>query len=196
MEEARPREITQLLHDWSKGDKAALDRLTPVVYQELHRLANSHLRREQPGHTLQPTARIHEAYLRLIDQNMPEWSSRAHFFGVAARYMRQILVDHARRRRAEKRGGGQRLVPLAEAEMFSPKDPNDLVTLSDAMDSLSSFDERKGRLVELRYFGGMTVEETAEATGLTVAVIRRELRTAEAWLRREITGGRPAPATR
>lgn len=185
--------ITQLLLNSSKGDKAALDQLTPVVYQELRRLAMSHLRRERSDHTLQPTALIHEAYLRLVERDQPNWQSRSHFFGVAANLMRQILVDHARSHQAAKRGGGRKEV-LNEAVLFAPERSADLVALDDALDALARFDARKARVLELRYFAGLGVEETAEAMGLSVATIRREMRFAEAWLHRELTGDSPAAA--
>jgi RNA polymerase sigma factor (TIGR02999 family) len=178
--------ITQLLLDWRNGDEAARDQLLPIVYAELRSLAESHLRRERPDHTLQPTALLHEAYLRLIGQDHPEWNSRAHFYGVTSRLMRQILVEHARRHSAARRGGEQRKVSLDEAVVYSPERAAEMVALDDALTRLAAFDERKSRVIELRYFGGLGVEETAEALSLSVATVRREMRFAEAWLRREL----------
>ena len=159
--------VTQLLIDWGNGDKEALDRLTPIVYSELHKLAESYLRRERDAATLQPTALVHEAYIRVVAQNLPDWQSRAHFFGVAAQLMRQILVDNARRHRSEKRGGGAVKFPLTEALSFTP--------------------ERSSDVIALRFFGGLSVEETAQALGVSVATVGREQRLAEAWLHREMS---------
>ncbi len=178
------RDITALLKDWSGGDRAALERLMPVVYAELRRLAASHLRAERTDHTLQPTALVHEAYLRLAGQRSVEWANRAHFFGIAARIMRRILVDHARRRRALKRDGAA--LRLATLEFESSDRAPELIALDAALTSLESLDPQQARVVELRFFGGMTVEETAEATGVSTATVKREWRTARAWLRREI----------
>ena len=178
------RDITALLKDWSGGDREALERLMPAVYGELKRLASSYLRSERPDHTLQPTALVHEAFLRLQGQRSVEWSNRAHFFGIAARIMRRILVDHARRRRAAKRDGAALRLTLADAG------PNDrapeLIALDSALTSLEQLDPQQARVVELRFFGGLTVEETAEAAGISTATVKREWRTARAWLRREI----------
>jgi RNA polymerase sigma factor (TIGR02999 family) len=182
------KEVTHLLFEWSKGNSAALDQLMPVVYQELHKIASSYLRRERLDHTLQPTALINEAYLRLIDQNLPEWQSRAHFFGVAARLMRQILVEHARRHQAAKRGGQEQKVSLDEVVLFSKDRSADLVALDDALTALAAFDERKARVIELRYFGGLSVEETAEVVGISAPTVNRDQRFAEAWLERELKG--------
>ena len=180
-----PNEITPLLLRWSQGDEVALSELLPVVYQELHRLAQSYLRRERADHTLQPTALINEAYLRLIKQDFPEWQSRRHFFGVAAQLMRQILVEHARARLADKRDGGQKF-SLDEALTFSPERAAELLALDDALVALAKFDERKVRIVELRYFGGLSLEETAAALDLSITTIGHEMRLARAWLRREM----------
>jgi RNA polymerase sigma factor (TIGR02999 family) len=181
-----PNEITQLLLHWSRGDQAALDQLMPIVYKELHKLAHSYLRKERPDHTLQPTALINEAYLRLIKQDFPEWQSRRHFYGVAAQLMRQILVEHARTRAAEKRGGSRQKFSIDEALTFSDEKAAELVALDDALVALAKFDERKVRIIELRYFGGLSLEETANALGLSVATIGHEMRLARAWLRREM----------
>jgi len=181
-----PNEITRLLLRWSRGDKSALDQLMPVVYDELYKLAHGYLRRERPDHTLQPTALINEAYLRLIKQDFPEWLSRRHFYGVAAQLMRQILVEYARGRAADKRGGGDQKFSLDEALTFSDEKAAELVTLNDALIALAKFDERKVRIIELRYFGGLSLEETAAALGLSIATIGHEMRLARAWLRREV----------
>lgn len=186
MSTQQSNQVTKLLHDWSQGNKGALDQLMPVVYSELRRLANSYLRSERPDHTLQATALIHEAYLRLIDQNTPRWESRAHFFGVAARLMRQILVDHARSRAAVRRGGDQQRISLDDALLFSEDQAADLVAFDEALGRLAALDERKSRIIEMRSFGGMSVEETAEALGVSAPTIKRDLRLAKAWLRREL----------
>jgi RNA polymerase sigma factor (TIGR02999 family) len=187
MNTQQTNQVTQLLLDWSRGNKAALDQLMPVVYQELRKLASGFLRGERPDHTLQPTALIHEAYLRLIEQDLPQWQSRSHFFGVAARLMRQILVDHARSHQAAKRGGDQEKLSLDEAPVFSQQHAADVVALDEALNKLATFDERKCRIIEMRFFGGMTEEETGEALGLSAVTVRRELRLAKAWLRRELS---------
>ncbi len=187
MTTATTHEVTRLLHEWRDGDQEALAKLTPLVYGELRRLARRYLRDERAGHTLQGTALVHEAYVRLVGQTGPDWQSRAHFFGVAARLMRQILVDHARKTTAAKRGGGARPVSLAEAAVFSPERAADLVALDDALEALAGFDPRKGRLVELRYFAGLQIEEIAEVERASTSTVRRQLRTAEAWLHREMT---------
>jgi len=186
MRTAPHNEITQLLLRWSRGEQAALERLMPVVYDELYKLAHSYLRRERPDHTLQPTALINEAYLRLVKQDFPEWQSRRHFYGVAAQLMRQILVEYARARAADKRGGAGRKFSLDEALTFSDEKASELVALDDAMVALTKFDERKVRVIELRYFGGLSMNETAAALGLSVATIGHETRLARAWLRREM----------
>ena len=179
--------VTQLLIDWKNGDRHAFDQLVPLVYQELRRLAGHYLRDEQSAATVQPTVLVHEAYLRLVAQNLPDWESRGHFFGVAAHLMRQILVDYARRRHSAKRGSGARNAPLEEAITFARERGRDIQELDDALTALASFDERKAKLVELRFFGGFSVEETAQALGISVATASREQRVAEAWLRREIS---------
>ncbi len=175
-----------MLLDWRSGNEAVLDQLMPVLYEELRRLAESHLRRERPDHTLQPTALIHEAYLRLVDRDHPEWQSRVHFFGVTSRLMRQILIEHARRHNAAKRGGNQQKVSLDEAVVYSENRAAEFVALDEALNLMATFDERKVRVIELRFFGGLGVEETAQALGISVATVRREMRLAEAWLRREL----------
>jgi len=185
MQSSPPNEITHLLLRWSRGDRAALDQLMPVVYEELRKLAHGYLRRERPDHTLQPTALINEAYLRLVKQDFPEWQSRRHFYSVAAQLMRQILVEHARTRAADKRGGGRKF-SLDEAPTFSDDKAAELVALDDALIALTKFDERKVRIIEMRYFGGLSLEETADALDLSVATIGHEMRLARAWLRREM----------
>ena len=190
MSRPSPHEVTQLLLDWRNGDKGALDKLTPLVYNELRRLANHYLRGERKDHTLQGTALVHEAYIRLIGQGDLEWKNRAHFFGVAARLMRQILVDHARKHRAAKRGSGERELSLDEAAVFSAERASNLVALDDALESLAQFDERKSRLVELRYFGGLSIEEISEVEETSIATVKRHMRMAEAWLHKEMSHGK------
>ena len=187
MHSPQSNQVTQLLLDWSRGDHAALNELMPLVYQELRKLAGGYLRSERPDHTLQPTALIHEAYLRMVGHDMPQWQSRAHFFGVAARLMRQILVDHARTRHAAKRGGEQQKISLDDApQVFAQTDAAELVALDDALTKLSAFDERRSRILEMRSFGGMSVEETAAALGVSDTTVKREMRLAQAWIRREL----------
>src|SRR5262245_52008832 len=180
-------EITQLLLAWSEGDREALDRLTPLVYAELRRLAKSYMRRERAGHTLQTTALIHEAYLRLIDAHQVEWRNRAHFFGVAARAMRQILVAMARERGCQKRGGGGRQVSLDEAMMIDEGVEEDLVGLDEALGALAQFDARKAQVVEMRFFGGLTEDEIAVALDVSTETVRRDWRLARSWLRRKLS---------
>ena len=177
--------VTQLLHDARAGDRGAMDQLFPLVYADLRRLADSCLRRERPGHTLQRTALVHEAYIRLLGGSQPDYHDRAHFLGIAARIMRQILVDYARRRNAGKRSVAMQ-VPLLEASAASEERPSSMIALDDALNDLEKHDERKARLIEMRFFGGLTAEESAEVLGLTVPVVRRELRLAQAWLEREL----------
>ena len=178
--------VTKMLRDWRNGDQEALEQLIPVVYDELHRQAARYLRREHPGHTLQTTALIHEAYLRLINQQNIEWQNRAHFYAIAARLMRQILVDHARRRQATKRGGSDIKVPLEEAMVISPGENVDLVALDEALTRLAAIDPQQSRIVELRYFSGLSVEETAEVLGVSSRTVNRDWNVAKAWLRQQI----------
>jgi RNA polymerase sigma factor (TIGR02999 family) len=180
-------QVTQLLRDLRHGDAHAIDALIPIVYGELRKLAAHYLRDERAALTLQPTALVNEAYVRLVSQDMPDWEGRSHFFGVAAHLMRQILVDHARRHRSEKRGGGAAPVTLDEAIAFAPSRSDDIIALDDALTRLAAEDERKARVVELRFFGGMTADETARALNISVATVGREQRLAEAWLHRELT---------
>jgi len=181
-----PRGITQLLNRWSNGDKAALDELIPLVYPELRRLARIFMGREDSGHTLQTSALINEAYLRLVNQQDVDWRDRAHFFAVASQVMRHILIDHARRYRYVKRGGGTEHVPLDEVAVVADQRAVELIELDDALNRLAAIDERKSQIVELRFFGGLTVEETAEVLRLAPITIMREWRAAKAWLGREI----------
>jgi RNA polymerase sigma-70 factor, ECF subfamily len=179
--------ITQLLLAWSDGDRTALEALMPLVYRELRKIAEGYLRRERPGNTLQPTALAHEAYLKLIDQQHVRWQNRAHFYGIAAQAMRRILVDHARARLAEKRGSGTTLVALDEAIYLSDDRAGQLVALDEALKKLAALDPQKSRIVELKYFGGMTLEETAEALNISRAVVVRGWRLAKAWLYDELS---------
>lgn len=179
-------DVTRLLIDWKSGDREALDRLTAVVYSELRALADKYLRDEHAANTLQPTALVHEAYMRLVAQNMPDWEGRSHFFGVAAHLMRQILVDHARKHRSAKRGDGAPLITLDERLAVPVSKSNDVIALDDALNLLAKTDERKAKVIELRYFAGLSVEETAQALNVSVATIGREQRLAEAWLHREM----------
>lgn len=179
--------VTQLLADWQSGDEKALERLAPLVYGELRKLARSYLRREHKAETLQPTELVHEAYMRLVAQDQPDFQSRYHFFGMAAHLMRQILADYFRRKNSLKRGGGVETVPLDDQLTISAAvRPNDIVALDDALTALSAFDARKCQVVELRFFAGLSVEETAEALGISVATVGREQRLAEAWLGKEM----------
>jgi RNA polymerase sigma factor (TIGR02999 family) len=189
-----PTQLTQLLRDWGAGDQQALDDLMPIVYRELHRLADHYLRRERPDHTLQPTALVHEAYLRLVDQRGITWQNRAHFFGVAAQLMRRILVDHARRHRAAKRGGAAPKITLERVAAGSEERAEDVLALDEALSRLARLDPRQERIVELRYFSGLTVEDTAEALGISPATVKREWSMARAWLSREIRDGSPRGA--
>jgi RNA polymerase sigma factor (TIGR02999 family) len=178
--------INKLLLNWGQGDQAAREALIPLVYDELRRLARRHLRRERPDHTLQSAALVNEAYLRLISQEQPNWQNRAHFFGVAAQIMRHILVDHARNRAAAKRGAGSPRLSL-DAEVALPQGREmDLVVLDDALNHLADLDPKQSRLVELRFFGGLSIEETSVVLGVSPATVKREWATARAWLQREM----------
>jgi len=183
-----PKEVTRLLVAWSNGDRAALDDLIPLVYDELRRLASRYMRRESQGHTLQTSALINEAYLRLVDQKKVQWQNRAHFFGVAARLMRQILVDHARSRSRAKRGGGAQMVTLAE-QLVLYKEAADVIALDDALNNLAEMDPRKSQIVELKCFSGLTTDEVAEVLKITSRTVEREWRKAKAWLNRAISKG-------
>jgi RNA polymerase sigma factor (TIGR02999 family) len=180
-------DISALLRAWSDGDQSALDRLAPIVYQELQRLARGYMKRERPGHSLQATALVNEAYMRLVGYERMQWQNRAHFFAVAAQLMRRILVEHARRHNV-KRGGDVQHVSLEEAAMVGGERATDLVALDDAMNVLGQFDARKAQVVEMRFFGGLTVEETAEVLQVSPVTVMRDWSTAKAWLYRELTG--------
>lgn len=179
--------MTQLLVDWGNGDNRALEKLTPLVYQELKRLAARYLRRERSDHTLQSTALVHEAWLRLIDQRQVHWQNRAQFFGVAAEMIRRILIDHARGRQAAKRGDGAIKLSLDEALFTPDRRDLDLVALDDALQDLARLDPQQSRLVELRYFAGLSIEESAEVLGVSPATVKREWAAAKAWLYRELS---------
>ena len=179
--------ITQLLVKWGDGDKAALERLMPLVYSELRRLAKNYLRRERQNHTLQPTALVNEAYLKLIDQRKPRWQNRAQFYGVAAQMMRRILVDHARQNKAAKRGGSeQQRLSITSAGQLGEKPDTDLLALHEALKELKTFDPQQERIVELKFFGGLSIEETAEVMGIGHATVKRDWKMARAWLRRKL----------
>lgn len=182
-------EVTQLLLAWGDGDRAALDRLKPLVHAELRRLAGHYLAGERHGHTLQATALVNEAYLRLVDSGARQWQNRAHFFGVAAQMMRQVLVDHARSRNYLKRGGGAQQVTFDEGLIVSDERAADIVALDDALLALDKLDERKSRIVELRFFGGLSIEETAEVLQVSPGTVMRDWTLAKAWLRREMSKG-------
>ena len=179
-------QVTELLVDWRKGDQEALNKLMPLVYDELHRLASRYLRHERPGHTLQTTALVNEAYLKLVDQKNANLQNRVQFFAVAAQVMRHILVDYARSRRAFKRGGDYCRLSLDESVISAQETDPDLLTLNEALNSLAVLDPRQSRVVELRVFGGLTVEETSEALGISSRTVKREWSMAKAWLHRQI----------
>lgn len=182
-----PAHVTDLLKAWSKGDESALTRIVPLVYDELRQLARNHLRRERTGHTLQPTALVHEAFTRLVDQSQVEWQGRTHFFAVAAQTMRRILVDHARKRHAARRGGQGIRITLDESVAVADRRDVDLISLDRALTSLAQRDATQGRIVELRYFAGLGIDETADALSISPATVKREWTLARAWLRREMT---------
>jgi RNA polymerase sigma factor (TIGR02999 family) len=180
--------VTQLLIAWGDGDQAARDQLMPHVYDELHRLAHNYMKRESPEHTLQTSALVNEAFMRLVDQREVHWKNRAHFFGIAAQMMRRILVDYARARQYAKRGGGAPHVPFDEALMVSDERADEVIALDDALKDLAEFDERKSQIVELRFFGGLSIEETAELLKVSPGTVMREWTVAKAWLRKQIVG--------
>ena len=182
----RSKPVTELLAKWSKGDESAREALMPLVYDELRRLAASYLRRERGDHTLQPTALVHEAYLRLVEERSVDWKSRSHFFGVAAKLMRRILVDHARAELAEKRGARPRKVALTEAIAMSRERPDEMLALDDSLTRLATLDPQQGRIVEMRIFAGLTVEETAAALSVSPATVKRDWSFAKAWLLRDL----------
>jgi RNA polymerase sigma-70 factor (ECF subfamily) len=189
MATASPRDVTQLLQAWSRGEEQALEALIPLIYRELRQRAHRYMGRERPGHTLQTTALINEAYLRLVGSASVAWESRSHFFAIAARMMRRILVDHARTRRSLKRGGDGRPVSLDEGLLVSPSPDRDLVSLDDALNALAALDARKERVVELRFFGGLSVEETAEVLRVSPQTVLRDWKLAKVWLLREMKRG-------
>ena len=186
MSTANTKGVTQLLTAWGDGDQAALDRLVPLVHQELRRLARSQMRRERQAHTLQTTALVNEAYLRLVDQKNVRWQNRSHFFAIAAQLMRRILVDYARGRQYQKRGGGAIQVSLAHAESLSDESTPDLVALDEALQDLAKVDERRSKVVELRFFGGLSIEETAEILKISPTTVERDWTIAKAWLRKTV----------
>jgi RNA polymerase sigma factor (TIGR02999 family) len=187
--EVSPHEVTQLLQLWSGGEETALEKLVPLVYGELHRLARRYMAQERPGQTLQVTALVNEAYLRLVDSRQASWQNRAHFFAVCAQLMRRILVDRARSRRAQKRGIGAPALELDEALVVAQGRSTDLVALDDALKDLAALDPRKGQVVELRFFGGLSVEETAEVLKVSKETVMRDWKLAKSWLRRELSQG-------
>lgn len=185
-----PQDVTALLDDWSRGNESALDQLLPVVYMELRRMAARQLRKERAGHTLQPTALVHEVYLRLVDQRQVDWQHRAHFFGVAAQIMRRILVDHARRHAAGKRGAGVRCLSLEDAQDIPASSEMPVLAFDHALDRLQQVDPGLARIVELRAFGGLTIEDAAHVLKVSPSTVKRDWRTAKAWLNRELAADR------
>jgi RNA polymerase sigma factor (TIGR02999 family) len=184
---SQPDGITQLLLRWNNGDESALEKLMPLVYSELRRLASNYLRRERQGHTLQPTALVNEAYLRLVGQTQTRWQNRAQFYGIAAQLMRRILVDHARQRNADKRGGSQQQrVSITNVEGAATKPDLDVLALHEALEELAEMDPQQGRIVELKFFGGLSIEEVAEVMHLGHATVERDWKLARAWLRRKL----------
>jgi len=188
----RPGDATALLLAWRAGDAAALDTLMPLVHRELHTIAERLMSRERPGQTLQPTALVNEAFIRLLDVNQIQWQSRAHFLAMAARLMRRVLVDAARTRNAAKRGAGAETILLDDAAIGAAEPGRDVIALHDALEALAAVDSRKSRVVELRYFGGLTVEETAEVLGVSAETVHRDWKMARVWLVRELGGGTAA----
>ena len=187
MTQGSTHEVTRLLLDWSNGDKTALDKLMPLIYEELRRLAHRYMSRERAGHTMQTTALVNEAYVRLINRKNVHWQDRAHFFAIAAELMRTILVDHARSHATAKRGGGAHKLSLEEALVVSHERAAEVVALDEALNALAVIDPKQSRIVELRFFGGLTIEETAEVLDLSAATIKREWTTAKAWLYHELS---------
>ena len=187
-EDEKPsHQVTELLEAWAKGDQVARDQLMSLVYDELHRLAHGYMKRESPGHTLQTSALVHEAFVRLVDQKNVQWQSRAHFFAIAAQMMRRILVDYARSRNYAKRGGGARKVSLDEGLVVSDERSAEVVNVHEALERLAEFDARKSQIVELRFFAGLSIEETAEVLEVSPGTVMRDWTLAKAWLRREMT---------
>ncbi|HEX5873820.1 MAG TPA: sigma-70 family RNA polymerase sigma factor [Pyrinomonadaceae bacterium] len=187
LEMSSPDGITQLLIDWGQGDQAALEKLMPLVYSELRRLATNYLRRERAEHTLQPTALVNEAYLKLVHQKNAKWQNRAHFFGISAQLMRRILVDHARQHQAVKRGGSvQQRISITSVEKFAKQPEVDLLALNEALDELAKMDPQQSRIVEMKFFGGLSIEEIAEVLSIGHATVERDWKMARAWLRRQL----------
>jgi len=187
-----PHEVTRLLDDWSRGNRGALDALIPLVHAELHAVARRYFGREGPGHTLQPSALVNEVYLRFVGEREMKWKNRAHFVAVTAQLMRFILVDHSRRKQYSKRGGGRVRITLNENLVIAPERSDELIALDEALTKLAALDERKSRIAELRYFGGLSVEETAEALSVSVATVMRDWRLTKAWLQRELSDRMPS----
>jgi RNA polymerase sigma factor (TIGR02999 family) len=185
------QDVTQLLRAWSEGDEAALEQLVPLVEAERRRLARAYMSRERKGHTLQATALVNEVFLRLADTPTLRWQDRAHFIGIAARLMRRVLVDHARARGSRKRGGGAEQVPLDDAQLATPELPLDVIAVDRALETFATIDRRKSQIVELRFFGGLSVEETADVLGISVETVKRDWRVARLWLSRELQGQTP-----
>jgi len=186
-----PQQVTELLNSWSNGDQTARDRLIPLVYDELHRLAHQYMKREAPGHTLQTSALVNEAFVKLVDQRNVRWQNRAHFFGIAAQLMRRILVDHARSRQTAKRGGGAAAISFDDHLYVSDERSAQVVAVHEALEQLARFDQRKGQIVELRFFGGLSIDETAELLGVSPGTVMRDWTLAKAWLHREISAQVP-----
>lgn len=186
-----PAQVTQLLAAWGTGDEAAREQLMAVVYDELHRLAHHYMRRESPGNTLQTSALVNEAFVKLVDQKNVRWQNRAHFFGIAAQLMRRILVDHARGRQTAKRGGGVQAISFDDAFYVSDERSAEVVAVHEALEQLSKFDSRKGQIVELRFFGGLNIDETAEVLGVSPGTVMRDWTLAKAWLHREMSAEAP-----
>jgi len=191
LESGAPNQVTDLLLRWREGDRQALDALMPLVYVELRRLAGHYLRQERPGHTLQSTALVHEAFVRLVGTNPPEWQNRAHFYGVTARLMRQVLVDHARTHRAEKRGGDSLKLTLDEGLVGAGKQDLDILALDGALNQLAQISPQQSQIVELRFFSGLSIEETSEVLGISPATVKRHWTVARAWLFREMNRNEP-----
>jgi len=187
--DASETDVTAMLSEVTKGNQVAAEKLMPLVYEELKRLAHAHMKRERPDHSLQTTALVHEAYLKLVKQEPVQWQGRTHFFGIAAHLMRQILIDHARGRLREKRSGTKVILPLDEALVYSPEHSDELLRLDEALDRLAKIDERQSRIVELRFFGGLSVNETAEFLGVSAKTVKRDWAVAKAWLHAEVRSG-------
>ena len=194
MQKVLREDVTELLGQLAKGNEAAASKLIPIVYDELRRLAAAYMRRERPDHTLQPTALVNEAYLKLIEQRNVDWHGRSHFFGIAAQIMRRILVDHARAHLRDKRGGGAIPVPMEEALVFAPEQSSELVKLDESLERLAKLDPRQSKIVEMRFFAGLTVEQTAEALDISPKTVKREWSMAKAWLHGELKANHGGPS--